>query len=432
MVANDVYGFLEKYKLNAESVDFEKVLDFFFNQMEKGLDGKDSSLEMIPTYATDTENAKPGQSVIVLDAGGTNFRTCLVTFDEELKPIISDFKKVGMPGVKAEVSAKEFFSVLADNVERLIDKSDNIGFCFSYAATITPEHDGIPIVFSKEVKAPEVIGKPIGKALLAELASRGYDVSKKKISIVNDTVATLLATKAGYNGYNSGCIGFILGTGTNTAYCEMNENIAKIDYEEEGAQIINVESGGLKLKLGEMDEGFLQTTKNPNSYFFEKMISGAYLGAFSHYVIGKAIEEEIFSDAFATRFNAIPTLTTTEMSNYLEMPHNTDYVLVNCVGDDEEDAKTLFILLDSLIERAAKLTAVNLSAAVLRGGLGVNPRYPAVINADGTTFYKTEKLKEYTEYYLTEYLQKQYHRYVKMVKIDDSPVLGAAIAGLSI
>ena len=126
MVANDVYGFLEKYKLNAESVDFEKVLDFFFNQMEKGLDGKDSSLEMIPTYATDTENAKPGQSVIVLDAGGTNFRTCLVTFDEELKPIISDFKKVGMPGVKAEVSAKEFFSVLADNVERLIDKSDNI------------------------------------------------------------------------------------------------------------------------------------------------------------------------------------------------------------------------------------------------------------------------------------------------------------------
>ncbi len=431
-MAETVYSFLEKYKLNAESVDFEGVLKFFFDEMEKGLDGKESSLEMIPTYATDTENAKPGESVIVLDAGGTNFRTCLVTFDENLKPIISDFKKVGMPGVKEEVSAKEFFSCLADNVERLIDKSDKIGFCFSYAATITPDHDGIPLVFSKEVKAPEVIGKPVGKGLLDELKSRGYDVSNKKISIVNDTVATLLATKAGYDGYSSGCIGFILGTGTNTAYTEMNSNIHKIDFCDEGGQVINVESGGLKLKLSDIDDAFLQSTKNPNVYHFEKMISGAYLGAFSVFVINKAIEEGVLSEEFASRFKEIEPLNTTRMSNYLEMPHNEDYDLVRCVGDNEDDAKNLFIILDSIIERAAKLTAVNLTAAVLKGELGTNPRYPAVINADGTTFYKTEKLKEYTEYYLTEYLQKKYHRYIKMVRIDDSPVLGAAIAGLSI
>lgn len=432
MASSSVYDFLKKYNLSAESVDFDEVLNTFFSEMEKGLKGEESSLEMIPTYTVDTETAKVGESIIVLDAGGTNFRTCLVTFDENLKPVISDFRKVGMPGIKSEVSAKEFFSVLADNVERLIDKSDKIGFCFSYAARITPDHDGIPLVFSKEVKAPEVIGMPIGKALLAELKARGYDVSNKKVAIVNDTVATLLATKAGYDGYSSGYIGFILGTGTNTAYSEMNSNILKIDADQEGAQVINVESGGLKLRLGSIEEGFIKTTKNPNAYFFEKMISGAYLGAFSHYVISKAVEEGIFSDEFKQRFSEIKSLTTTEMSNYLELPHNSDYVLVSAVGDNEEDAYNLFILIDSLIERAAKLTAVNLSAAVLKAGLGSNPRYPAIINADGTTFYKTERMREYTLFYLTEYLQKKHHRYIKMVNIADSPVLGAAIAGLSI
>jgi hypothetical protein len=35
-------------------------------------------------------------------------------------------------------------------------------------------------MFSKEIKAPEVIGKPVGKTLLEELARRGHDVSTRK------------------------------------------------------------------------------------------------------------------------------------------------------------------------------------------------------------------------------------------------------------
>ena len=188
--------FLRKHMLTAASVDTDKTLDFVLSEMKKGLeDEESSSLRMIATYVQPDVEIVPGASVIVLDAGGTNFRTCLVTFDENRQPVISDFRKVGMPGVKSEVSAAEFFSILADNVERLIDKSDRIGFCFSYAATITEDHDGIPLVFSKEIKAPEVIGKPLGKNLLKELEKRGHDVSKKKVAIVNDTVAS---ASAGY------------------------------------------------------------------------------------------------------------------------------------------------------------------------------------------------------------------------------------------
>ena len=429
-VVND---FLMRHNLAPECVDMDKLTEGFLAEMKMGLDGKGGSLEMIPTFVSEDCDIQPGQSVIVLDAGGTNFRTCLVTFDEELKPVISDFRKVGMPGVKQEVSAKEFFGILADNVERLIDKSDRIGFCFSYAANITPEHDGIPIIFSKEIKAPEVVGMPVAASLLKELKERGYNVENKKFSVVNDTVATLLATKAGCSDPASGYVGFILGTGTNTAYTEQNSKIVKIGGCKCGKQIINVESGNYDLALGDFDREYFNTTKNAERYHFEKMISGAYLGGFATFVIKKAIEEGIFSEEFAKRFNSIEGgLTTTTMSFYLEKCHNMDYDLVKCVEGNEEDALNLWLVIRSIIERAAKLTAVNLSSAVLKTDAGNNPRYPVIINADGTTFYKTEFLKKYTEIYLHEFLEKKHGRFIKMVRIDDSPVLGAAIAGLSV
>ena len=431
-MSDSLKSFLERNMLLADQVDEEAVLSFFMSEMERGLKGEGGSLAMIPTYASEDEGMRPGEPVIVLDAGGTNFRTCLVSFDEDGTPHLDDFRKVGMPGVKSLVSKQEFFNTMADNVERLIDKSDRIGFCFSYAARITEDHDGIPLVFSKEIKAPEVIGQPITRCLLDELARRGHDVSAKKWCVVNDTVATLLATKAGCHEASSGSIGFILGTGTNTAYSEKVCNISKIGGKGDGTMIINVESGNLDLVLGDADRSFFTTTKDPSNYHFEKMISGAYIGLFARHVISLAIEEGIFSPTFAERFKALDGLNTTEMSNYLEMCHNQDYKLVRCVEGDEEDARKLWILLREVIERAAKLTAVNLSAAVLRTDMGVNPRYPVTINADGTTFYKTEFLLEYTKLYLHEFLEKRHGRFTRLVRIDDSPVLGAAIAGLSV
>ena len=425
--------FLKRYMLAASSVDADKTLDFILSEMEKGLEEENgSSLQMIPTYVSpDDADIVPGKSVIVMDAGGTNFRTCLVTFDDNKQPVISDFQKVGMPGIKEEVSAPDFYSILADNIERLIDKSDRIGFCFSYAATITKDHDGIPIVFSKEIKAPEVIGKPLGKNLLAELERRGHDVSDKRVAVVNDTVATLLAAKAGRPDNASSYIGFILGTGTNTAYTEKNSAIAKIS-EMDGREIVNVESGCLALELGDLDKEFVSGTKDPAKYWFEKKISGAYLGPFAAHVIEAAVKEGVLTKAFGERFKTILPLDTTRMSHYLEDCHNPDYDLVKVVGDNEEDATALYRIIKAVIERAGKLTAINLTAAVLRSGEGKNPRLPVVINADGTTFYKTAFLEFYTKLYLDELLEKKHGRYYEMVRIDNSPTLGAAIAGLAI
>ena len=427
-------AFLSKWGIEAASIDMKSLLATFLSEMEKGLENESgSSLKMIPTYTEVVSGLAKGEPVIVLDAGGTNFRTCLVTFDEQGLAHIEDFRKVSMPGVKEEVTAQQFFSTFADEVERLIDKSDKIGFCFSYAAAITEDHDGIPLVFSKEIKAPEVIGKKVGASLLSELARRGYDVSKKKVAVLNDTVATLLAgqgapSDTAYSGY----IGFILGTGTNTAYVERNSNISKLGLFDGKSQIINIESGNFDFCPGRIDREYFDSTKHPEQYHLEKMISGAYLGPLSTLVIQKAIAEGVLSSTFAKRFAQLGTVNTTVMSNYLEMPFNSNYALVACCEGNEDDAIALWMIIDAVIARAAKLTAANLAATVIKSGAGTDPRKPVCINADGTTFYKTEYLKKYTEYYLHTYLQLEHKRYYRFVRIDDSPIIGAAIAGLSL
>ena len=453
-----VENFLNRHCINPDSIDMDYLVSQFLNDMRLGLAGKKSSLAMIPSYCSVDAKPKKGESVIVIDAGGTNLRTCLVTFGssasgsaEDLSPVISDFKKSSMPGVKKEVSASEFFSILADEVERLIDKSDRIGFCFSYAVEILPDHDGIPVLLSKEVKAPEIIGKRLGKGLMEELGRRGHDVSKKKILILNDAVATLLAGQSrNINGPFDSCVGFILGTGTNTSYVEKTRRIGKLKglgIGDEGYQIINVESGNMSVSLGDLDREFLDGTVEPSRYMFEKMISGAYLGPLARVVLGAAVREGLFSAKFGECFEKLTSLSTIEVSEFLDEESgfesverewtrsgasvDSGNVLQMCCGGNEEDYDTLMDILGCFIERAAKLTAANLASAVLITNFGKDEDHPVLINADGTTFYRTAYLRSYTTEYLEAYLAEKGRRAV-LTRIEDSPIIGSAIGALTL
>ncbi len=425
-----VLDFLDRHSLNADNIDMDWLCSRFMDEMKAGLAGEASSLAMIPSFCSPDASPKAGEKVIVIDAGGTNLRTCTVTFDSNLEPIIGDFRKTSMPGIDRQVTAAEFISTFADQVERLIDMSDRIGFCFSYAAEILPDHDGVPLFFSKEIKAPEVIGKHLGRELLAELGRRGHDVSNKRIIILNDTVTTLLAAQArNHNGSFDGCVGFILGTGTNTAYIEKNANIAKMDSSipRVGSQIVNVESGNMDLCLGDIDRAFLDGTAEPGKYCFEKMISGAYLGPLSHKVIQYAVEEGLFSDRFREDFRKFPTLSTKDMNDFmLDNPCRLAEI-----ASDEEDCDTLTDILGAFITRAAKLTAANLASAVLITDHGKDEDHPVLINADGTTFHMTAFLKSCTTEYLEAYLAEKGRRAV-LTQIENSPTIGSAIGALTL
>ncbi len=433
-VQEKVAAFLSSHGMYHGDIDMERICGLFTEQMEAGLAGRDSSLAMIPTYIEMGKALPASEPVIVMDAGGTNFRAAVILFDEHGKPVIKKLRKKAMPGIKNEISREEFFDTLAGYIEDLIEASARIGFCFSYPCEILPNKDGKLIRFVKEIHMTEIVGQKIGENLNAGLARCGF-TKAKHIVILNDSVATLLAGMAGleakkYDSY----VGFILGTGTNTCYIEQNRNITKLkELDINKGMVINVESGGFdKAPRGKIDVQFDASMNNPGVHIFEKMISGAYLGPLCLEVIRAAIEDGLFSSLAAEKLRAIKKLDTKQISDYLAEPSAA------CSPPGEAlfrasnyDKALMEVLIDAMVERAAKLVAINLSTVTLKSGKGKSADKPVCIVAEGTTFYSLTGLKEKVEEYLQEFLVGQKGRYYEIVQVDNATLIGAATAGLT-
>jgi hexokinase len=302
----DAEVFLKNHKLRATDIDFGNLVDIFTDEMTRGLEGRTSSLRMIPTYIEAENEFMKDTPVLAIDAGGTNFRAALVTFRSNGKIETGEIVRFLMPGIDGVVSCTGFFETIASYIRPMVGKTDRIGFCFSYPTEIFPDKDGRLLQFCKEVQAPEVVGQLIGKTLLETLGT-----PEKKIVLLNDTVATLLAGKSASFGksYDS-YIGYILGTGTNTCYIELNKNVIKNpELDQSGSQIINIESGAFgKAPRTDIDILFDNTTMDPGKYAFEKMFAGGYFGGLCLSVLKEAASEGLFSPATMNRLSTVPDL----------------------------------------------------------------------------------------------------------------------------
>ncbi|MBN1972001.1 MAG: hypothetical protein JW787_00050 [Sedimentisphaerales bacterium] len=429
--------FLKQYNMDHEQIDMDECCGIFLDEMAKGLEGHKSSLEMIPTYMETEKNVPVEEKVIVMDAGGTYFRSAVVHFNKEKRAVIEDYKLNEMPGTAHEVGRKEFFDIMAGYVSGIVDKASNIGFCFSYPAEIMPNKDGRLIRFSKEIKAKQVQGQLIGENLNASLKSLGKE--PKHAVILNDTVTTLLAGRAASFGRNyDSYVGFILGTGTNCAYIESNANIKKKpDLDAAKSQIINIESGGFgKMPMSAIDKQFDKTTNNPGVHTFEKMISGAYLGPLIFETIKQAAKDELFSEIACEKLNNLKELTTKDVNDFLYEPKKGGNPLSRVLTERSDslaylDFGNLYDLTDRMVTRSAKLTAINLSSVVLKSGKGQNPERPVCITAEGTTFFKLKDFQSKVESFLTEYLVSQKGRFYEITSVENATLIGAAIAGLT-
>ena len=362
--------FLGEHKLRAGDIEMEFLVELFLSEMTKGLKGEQSSLRMIPTYIEADNEFLKDTPVIAIDAGGTNFRSALISFKSGGTLEVEGLENKLMPGLDREVSKTEFFRTMAGYIEPLAGRSDRIGFCFSYPTEIFPDKDGRLIQFCKEVQAHEVVGQVIGKSLLDALGMK-----EKKIVLLNDTVATLLAGKSKSFGktYDS-YMGFILGTGTNTCYIEANRNILKKpELDQAGNQIVNVESGNFgKAPRTGLDILFDNTTNNPGNYTFEKMFSGGYFGGLCLTILKAAAAEGVLSAEAGERLNDIGDLATGEANNFVANPGSADNILSDRLTYAQDRAAAARII-DTLVDRAAVLVASNLSAVVLKTGKGNQP-----------------------------------------------------------
>jgi hexokinase len=419
--------FLFNHKLRASDIDLEDLVKVFTEDMVSGLAGKDGALRMIPTYIEADNDFITDTPVLAIDAGGTNFRASIVTITGHGHIKISDTVNYMMPGLEREISCKEFFTTIADYIRPLAKKVERIGFCFSYPTEILPDRDGRLFQFCKEVQAPEVEGKMIGRNLLEAL-----DTPDKQIALLNDTVATLLAGKSASIGrsYDS-FIGYILGTGTNTCYIERNSNILKYkNLNQDKSQIINIESGDFsRPPRTDLDILFDRTTTSPGSYKFEKMFSGGYFGGLVLFVLKAAASEGVFTEEAAGIISGLDELPSWEANEYTARDISKDNIL-NRIIRDKKDAEYCRQIIDTLIDRAAKLVAASLSAVVLKSGKGESVNHPVLITVEGTTFYKLHNFISSFERYFNEYLSGERKRYVEFTEVEHSSLIGAALAAL--
>jgi len=425
--------FARYYGFHYDSLDPMALVKGILIDMERGLEGLSSSLPMIPSYIMPVSKVQTGKTVLALDAGGTNLRVSRVHFDGEGKAIAEGTQKYPMPGTKGRVDAEQFFDMIADAVIPVLgDASDigGIGFTFSYHIDIQPNADGILLAFSKEIDAPDVVGKAIGAGLREALSRKGR-VYDGPIVMLNDTAATLLSGLATIpaDGMGGPVIGFILGTGFNTAYPETS--IPKIGFESKDApQIVVCETGTFNLRYrGPLDREFDATTKNPDTYTLEKAASGAYLGPLTMHILKQAVRDKVICFRKSDEFLAMPRLDTKALNEFCCSPFAAEDPLGSMFAPDEADAVASVQYLSSIVaERGAMFSASVLAATVSRMRSGYEPHSPVRIAVEGTTYMAYKGMRRSIEAWLHTLLVKEDPRSYIVAPVEQASLFGAAVA----
>jgi hexokinase len=412
--------------------------------MERGLKGQASPLAMIPAYIRPVTEFPLGKTVLALDAGGTNLRAARVTFREAGKPETEGSAKAPMPGTRGKVSAEAFFDEIAALAAPLIEAGpvEGIGFCFSYPMEVREDGDGVLIAFSKEVDAPDVIGKAVGAGLGEALLRRG--LSPGRIVMLNDTVSTLLSGLVEIpadGGFINGekkygvpggpVIGVILGTGFNTAYPE--KDIPKIGFHSDSPQIVVCESGNCAPRyLGVLDREFDAGTKKPGAYTLEKSTAGAYLGPLTFHILKQAIKDGVLSFRRADEFASREPLQTRYLNEFMHSPLSREGPIGELFESDELDAIKSFAYLTSIVtQRGAMFSAAVVAAAVEKIDAGCDPFSPVRIAVEGTTYMMYKGMREALEAYLRIMLVKDKPRFYVITPVEQASLFGAAVAALS-
>ena len=376
---------LQTLGVHPSCVDVDEQIKLFLSEMDKGLrDTEPSSLMMLPTYLAAAGSMRAGQRVAVLDAGGTNLRAAQVVFDEAGRAKTLKLEKSYMPGTRGAVDSDEMFRIFAKALLPMLDENGLVTVCFSYAFRSLPGGEAEILEFGKEVDVIGAVGKKVAAGIENALRALGC-TQQLQIRVINDTAAVLYAALA------TGCrsaVGFILGTGTNTAYMGNTRNICAASEFAAPQMLINMESGGYALgPLGTVDRELDADSLIPGYHLHEKMTSGAYLGEITLRTAKKLAAEGFFSQKGAAALAQLQSITMPQLADLLENAGELASLL-----EAEEDRAVLRETALAVQRRAGKLVAANIAAVLLR--MRQNGETDTIaIEENGTTFQKTAALR---------------------------------------
>ncbi|MDR1098906.1 MAG: hexokinase [Treponema sp.] len=434
------------YKFHYDDWDPLDLVEDVLVDMERGLRGQSSSLPMIPSYIRPVSHVPAGKTVLALDAGGTNLRASLIHFDESGKALAEGTVKAPMPGTRGRIGAEAFFDEIAGLALPLLEKKrriEGIGFTFSYPMEISKDADGVLLSFSKEVDAPDVAGKSIGRGLREALQRRGFRC-KGRIVLLNDTTATLLSglveiprdgeeTKDAHGLAGGPVIGLILGTGFNTAYPE--KTIPKTGFKTRSKpQIVVCESGAFNLRFrGQLDREYDATTQTPGAYTLEKAVAGAYLGPLTLYILKQAVKDRALVFRKSGELLAMPTLQTRDLNEFMRAPFAAEGPLGGLFSRHERDALAAAQYLAGIVtERAGMIAAAVVAATVGKINAPPDPFAPVRIAVEGTTYLIYKGMRRALESWLHILLVSGKPRPYIIAPVEQASLFGAAVAALSV
>jgi len=418
-----VKQFLEAYSLAPETIQPEECAEKMLSHMVSGLSGNIIDMPMIPTYLKGMSAVPFHRPVIVIDAGGTNFRCALAEFDEN-GCRLTGYTKSRMPGTAAPVTWQEFIDYVADALLPLVPQTNLIGFCFSYSATITPEVDGIVQRIDKEVTVTGCEGQRIGVSLSKALENRGFP--GRRVIILNDTVAALLggACSIDVEKY-SDFIGMICGTGINTCAPADCSKITKLDLSGNGSMLINFESGCYSgMPRGSVDEEVDRNSNIPGEKLMEKMCSGAYVGKICKTALQFAVKENHLSAGILDKMDLFDTLGGAIVD---ELARGEDR---HALCSSKEELDFVQEVARSVFRRSARCMATTILAIMLMNGTGKTPEHPMCVCAEGSLISLSKYFLPELKDCLEAISHGKYARHTEILLGSETTLPGSAVAAL--
>eukprot|EP00919_Chromeraceae_sp_WS-2016_P052695 GHVR01125093.1.p1 GENE.GHVR01125093.1~~GHVR01125093.1.p1 ORF type:complete len:498 (+),score=73.23 GHVR01125093.1:169-1662(+) len=282
----------------------DEILNAFVEDIQKGLEsrGENSCMRMLDSRVKTIPTGEETGVFYSIDFGGTNFRVarfCLkgngvIEEPKEGSFIKKNLKTNGPPGaakgfLDKDVTATQLFDFIAIEIRDMMSSFGDgknapvsIGFTFSFPARQDHLDHYLMLKWTKGFETgmmtdDPVEGRDVGQ-LLREALKRNI-VNANLVAVMNDTIGTLLSCA-----YSTGneknmppvLMGIILGTGFNGCYVE--PDYLKYGYE---GKVINMEFGNFSINLpfttqdAEVDD---VCAYDRGMQFFEKMVSGKYMG----------------------------------------------------------------------------------------------------------------------------------------------------------
>lgn len=290
-------------------LQLQDIARTFAARLREGLFYKGRELGCFPTFLPPPQGSGPtvseSREAYVVDVGGSNVRAAVVAREKGQWSLVAGPVVRPMPWKSGEpIDAESFFAFQQEALEALdVDGERPLGYCFSYPAESTCQGDARLLKWTKEIEVPKLVGQCVGQRLVEHL-HRYSTLRCSRVTVVNDTVASLLAGWAG-SPQDAHC-GLIVGTGFNLASFFGATAVPKAGIHQHGAFPVNIEAGNFFPPwLTEWDDVVDGQSRNPGEQRFEKAISGGYLGHLAEAVLEQ--DTSLPNAAALTRILASPT-----------------------------------------------------------------------------------------------------------------------------